>query len=41
MPRERGRARTGVRGLVERMGGSVRGANAGPGLEISVEFAAG
>jgi signal transduction histidine kinase len=30
-----------VRGLVERMGGSVRGANAGPGLEISVEFAAG
>jgi signal transduction histidine kinase len=30
-----------VRGLVERMGGSVRGANADPGLEISVEFAAG
>jgi signal transduction histidine kinase len=27
-----------VRGLVERMGGSVRGANAAPGLEISVEF---
>lgn len=27
-----------VQGLVERMGGSVRGANADPGLEISVEF---
>jgi signal transduction histidine kinase len=30
-----------VQGLVERMGGSVRGANADPGLEISVEFVGG
>jgi signal transduction histidine kinase len=30
-----------VQGLVERMGGSVRGANAEPGLEISVELVAG
>jgi two-component system, OmpR family, phosphate regulon sensor histidine kinase PhoR len=30
-----------VRGLVERMGGSVRGANADPGFEIRVELATG